>query len=321
MDIPTKDEYEAEQYRKEREAVENPTSSVPEPIEGSKDSPIESTSSNIATEPPERSAYSHDDSTASKMAHDEDWKQDREHVVRKTSAFYEKRPKGTTEIPEPEPAKSTWRSNDPRTMGTPIDNPMVKEQKKESLFTKIAEAPRRLAEKGEEMGYAATKTYDKYRGKPAEAAAKEAYDSRMTENDIKFQKGEISSTIHKRRQMEYATAYDKEKKPTEQRMVDASIHVGNAFVAGLQHTQQKVAKEYRSSPAPKIKPSQGLVWSQVGNIGIPPVKTTTRKGKQVQTAAPKNRIDFGRSVSGSGGIDFSGGFKLFQKEEPKKKKR
>jgi hypothetical protein len=242
---------------------------------------------------------------------------DRETPVKRTSPIYTK-PKGTSELPEgiehqrPEPGKF---HADPRTEGTPVDSPMFREQKKESLFTKVSEAPRRAKEKAEEIGYSATKAYHKSREVPAQEAAKERYENRMLENDIKFQKGEISSTIHKRRQMEYASEFDNEKKPIEQRAVNASIDVGNAFIAGLKHTQQKVEKDYRPSPAPKIKPSRGLDMSRVENIGVrPAARSTTHKGKKAEPA-PKYQIDFGRSGST---IDFSGGYSLFG---AKKKKR
>lgn len=217
---------------------------------------------------------------------------------------------------QPEPSK--FRA-DPRTEGTPRDSPMFQEQKKESLFTKVSEAPRRVKEKAEEMGYSAQQAYRKSREVPTEEAAKERYENRMLENDIKFQKGEISSTIHKRRQMEYASEFDKEKKPVEQRIVSTSMDVGNAFIAGLKHTQQKVAKEYRPSPAPKIKPSRGLDMARVESIGVRSApRSTSRKGKQAAQPAPKYQIDFGRSGST---IDFSGGYGLFGRAESKKKKR
>jgi hypothetical protein len=289
------------------------------------------------------STYSHDESPASKTAHEEDWLPMKETTVKKTSPLYTK-PRGTTELPQekefdenmPDRDRSVKKTSPlytkpkgttsipddmgqhPRTMGTPKDSPMFQERPKESIFTKIVEAPRRMKEKGEEMGYSAQQAYHKSREVPLEKAAKERYDSRMSENDIKFEKGEISATIHKRRQMEYASTYESEKKPVEQRLVNTSMEVGNAFVAGLKHTQQKVAKEYRSSPAPRIKPSRGVDTSRINNIGVRPAQTTTRKGKRAEPA-PKYQIDFGSS--GKSQIDFSGGYGLFGRAESKKKKR
>jgi hypothetical protein len=240
---------------------------------------------------------------------------DLETKVSKTSPLYTK-PRGTTNIPE-------GVGKYPKTIGTPKDSPMFKERPEESIFTKIVEAPRRLKEKGEEVGYSAQQAYHKSREVPLEKAAKERYESRMSENDIKFEKGEISATIHKRRQMEYASTYESEKKPVEQRLVNTSVEVGNAFVAGLKHTQQKVAKEYRSSPAPRIKPSQGINTSRINNIGVRPAQTTSRKGKRSERAEPTPRyqINFGSSGKGTSTIDFSGGYGLFGRAEPKKKKR
>jgi len=336
---------------------------VKEAIEGEEGSVIESTASDINAsgsadtisttvekaidqgkqEPVNhtQSTYSHDESVASKTAHEEDWLPMKEASVKKTSPLYTK-PRGTTELPPEKEFNENMPDIDtgvkkttafytkpkgtsdipddmgqrPRTIGTARDSPMFKEQKKESLFTKISESPRRVKERAEEMGYSAQKAYHSAREVPAETAAKERYESRMAENDIKFEKGEISSTIHKRRQMEYATEFDKEKKPIEQRVVATSMHVGNAFISGLQHTQQKVAKEYRSSPAPRIKPSRGVDTSRIENIGVRPAASkTTRKGKQ-PVAAPRYQIDFGKS--GGSPIDFSGGYNIFG---AKKKKR
>lgn len=336
---------------------------VKEPIEGEEGSVTESTASDINTggsadtisttvekaidqgkqEPVNHtpSTYSHDDSTASKVAHDEDWLPMKETPVKKTSPLYTK-PRGTTELPPEKEfdehmpdidtgVKKTSRlytkprgtsdipddiGRRPQTIGSQRDSPMFKEQPKESLFTKISESPRRAKERAEEIGYSAQKAYHTAREVPAETAAKERYESRMTENDIKFEKGEISSTIHKRRQMEYATEFDKEKKPVEQRLVATSMHVGNAFISGLQHTQQKVAKEYWSSPAPRIKPSRGVDTTRIENIGVRPTASkSTRKGKQ-PVAAPRYQIDFGKSAGSP--IDFSGGYTLFG---AKKRKR
>ena len=275
-----------------------------------------------STETPRAKPITEDTTHASRMANEEDWSTAYGHKTQRTSDHEPfARKKNVTEIPEPE-RKSSFRA-DPRTEGTPIDSPLFKERTTESILTKIAEAPRRAAEKAEEIGYSVTKKYHNAREVPAENAARETYEKHMQENDIKFHKGEISSTMHKARQLKYAEEFKESSKPIEQRVAKNSVAAGNTFVHGLQLVKKQVQEDYRSSPAPKIKPSQGIVWSQAGKIGVVPIKTATRKGKQVGAAQPV-RINFGGAWgSGNTGayaspINFSG---MFSKETPAEEKK
>ena len=285
----------------------------------------------------EPSAYSHDDSTASKMAQatHEDWVKPRKHEEESSTETPRAKPitEDTTHASRMANEEDWSTAYGHKTQRTSDHEPFARkknvteipepERKTESILTKIAEAPRRAAEKAEEIGYSVTKKYHNAREVPAENAARETYEKHMQENDIKFHQGEISSTMHKARQLKYAEEFKESSKPIEQRVAKNSVAVGNTFVHGLQLVKKQVQEDYRSSPAPKIKPSQGIVWSQVGKIGIVPIKTATRKGKQVGAAQPV-RINFGGAWgSGNTGayaspINFSG---MFSKGTPAEEKK
>ena len=285
----------------------------------------------------EPSAYSHDDSTASKMAQatHEDWVKPRKHEEESSTETPRAKPitEDTTHASRMANEEDWSTAYGHKTQRTSDHEPFARkknvteipepERKTESILTKIAEAPRRAAEKAEEIGYSVTKKYHNAREVPAENAARETYEKHMQENDIKFHKGEISSTMHKARQLKYAEEFKESSKPIEQRVAKNSIAAGNTFVHGLQLVKKQVQEDYRSSPAPKIKPSQGIVWSQAGKIGVVPIKTATRKGKQVGAAQPV-RINFGGAWgSGNNGaydspINFSG---MFSKGTPAEEKK
>ena len=300
-DVATEDtaeqQYERKKHREEKERVRSINS-------GMGTSGTQQPDTYAAVDTPRQKPHNTDESEMSKIAHDINWSP----------------MKGTTPKPEnpnmrPNPNQQPFQ---PAPFGQDASD-WEPARKKESFF-------HRSKEKLEELGYAATKKYDEVRKKPAEQAAQFSYDSRMADNEDKFKAGKISSAIYERRKLEYASAFEQEKKPIEKRVVDTSIHVGNAMYKGLQHTQQKVSADYKETPAPKIKPSQGLVWSKAGKIGVTPMRTATRKGKQVGAASPA-RINFGNTSFGNtgglgtgsgGGVDFSGG--LFGGSKPKKKK-
>ena len=237
-----------------------------------------------------RYVHGKDTSQASQMAHD--------------STFWQK------EQTEPTPSytrlsQTRKAHRDPRTEGTPIDSPFFQPHTSESITQRILEAPRRIKEKAEQIGYRAEQKYEQVRGKPVSIAAQKLYDARSAENDLKFHRGEISETIHRARTAQYEKARAASSVPLEKRLVGDINNLGqggmirnvtDTFVRGAVGERtpaerragaapvsvlEKIESTYRASPQPRFRAGKGTK------------QTSPTKGTVVSTV--KKGIDFGRT--------------------------
>jgi hypothetical protein len=282
--------YEGEDSRRER---------VKPTYEGgdSRRARVKTTRHGIA-EPPAKEKQEHhqyaphgqDTSHVSQMAHD--------------STFWQK------EQTEPTPSytrlsQTRKAHRDPRTEGTPIDSPFFQPHTSESITQRILEAPRRIKEKAEQIGYRAEQKYEQVRGKPVSIAAQKLYDARSAENDLKFHRGEISETIHRARNAQYEKARATSSVPLEKRLVGDINNLGqggmirnvaDTFVRGAVGERtpaerragaapvsvlEKIDSTYRASPQPRFSAGKGTK------------QTSPTKGTVVSNV--KKGIDFGRT--------------------------
>jgi len=290
-------------------------------------------------EPPAKEKQEHhqyaphgqDTSHVSQMAHDDHaWNPSTGKGTERTSTPPYRRPKNVTEIPQPEPAPSKFR-RDPRTEGTPIDSPFFKPHTSESITQRILEAPRRIKEKAEQIGYRAEQKYEQVRGKPVSIAAQKLYDTRSAENDLKFHRGEISETIHRARNAQYEKARATSSVPLEKRLVGDINNLGqggmirnvtDTFVRGAVGERtpaerragaapvsvlEKIESTYRASPQPRFRSGKGTK------------QTSPTKGTVVSNV--KKGIDFGRTGFLGAGLNtqspaFSMNTPLFSQPQP-----
>ncbi|MDD2246327.1 MAG: hypothetical protein PHC39_04515 [Proteiniphilum sp.] len=153
----------------------------------------------------------------------------------------------------------------------------------------ITEAPRRIKERGEEIGQGISKTYHEKREMAAEQSARDTYNERYKENREKLAKGDIDRETYERRQKGYSESMKEESKPIEQRIVKGAKEAAGSISKG----SQAVIKEATYSGDKRTYRDMGPV--QFGNAA-------RYKGKK-GTSAPKSKgMDFSRST-----IDFSRG--------------
>jgi len=265
-------------------------------------------------EPPAKEKQEHhqyaphgqDTSEMSNIAHQTDWDKKPEdrakRMAPKESKIFYQRPNPAEIIPPANPDKFR---RDPRTEGTPIDSPFFQPHTSESITQRILEAPRRIKEKAEQIGYRAEQKYEQVRGKPVSIAAQKLYDSRAAENDLKYHRGEISETIHRARNAQYEKARATSSVPLEKRLVGDINNLGqggmirnvaDTFVRGAVGERtpaerragaapvsvlEKIESTYRASPQPRFRSGKGTK------------QTSPTKGTVVSNV--KKGIDFGRT--------------------------